>query len=120
MQRLLAVLFTVTFTAAGAAAPAIACVTDDIAASKQHACCGQQPVVTAPVGLCCTVSLPPGRALVEVRPAAAKHDALDRVVARAVSWFTPPHNVDRTSHHELHPHSARSVPIYLEQLTLLI
>ena len=117
MQRLLVILITVTFVAA-TAAPVMACVSGDVGA-VEHACCGQQPVMTAPAGPCCSISLPPGRPLLEVRTAIVKQEALEPVVARDVSWVNAPHDVVRKRHRDRDPRP-RGVPLYLEQLTLLI
>jgi len=123
MRRILATLFTLTFVTAAAAAPRVTCVSDyTVAGYRQHGCCGQQTAVVAPAGPCCVVSQPSqDRALTESRMVGEKHGLIGLPHVSPIPWFqvsdTVSHPPGRSAGS---PHVARRVPIYLEQLSLLI
>ena len=120
MQRLLVLLFTLTFVTAGAAAPAVECVSDDSAVgSGQRSCCGQRPTAVTSAGPCCTVSTRPDRAVTESRTFTGKHNPLEPVAESHVDRLHAPTD-DARMLRVGSQSPPRGVPIYLEQLSLLI
>ena len=123
MQRILITLFTLTFVAASAAVPVAACISDDTAAGyQQHACCGQQTAAVASAGQCCVVlPLSQDQALTESRTVGAKHDVSALTLASHLPWIQLSTSAEHPSGQSARSaHGVRSVPIYLEQLSLLI
>jgi hypothetical protein len=121
MQRVLVLLFALTFITAGAAAPVIECVSNEraVGSGQQHGCCGEQRTVIDVAGPCCLVSPLPARAVAEARAVTAKHDEPgtthdEQADARSVVDTVLP--IPRAQSHAV----PRGIPIYLQQLSLLI
>jgi hypothetical protein len=116
MRRLLVLVFALVFAGSALAAPAAACVpTRDSLRARPHPCC--EVVLTAPVGPCCTVTAPAQRVSnTETRVVAPDQtvtiprtgDGLFAFNRERASTVSPP--VLRGS----------PVPLYLQQLSLLI
>ena len=120
MQRLLVLLFTLIFVTAGAAAPAVECVSDDSAVgSGQSRCCGPEATAVTSAGPCCTVSTRPDRAVTESRTFTGKDNPLQPVTERHVDRLHDPTDDARMLRVESQS-VPRGVPIYLAQLSLLI
>jgi hypothetical protein len=121
MTRFLTVVLSLTIVAVALATPAVACVSTPTLGSE-HGCCGEQAVITpAPVGICCVLSQPTSdRALTGVRNLAAKERLADIGTAHPPVWSAVG---DATVHRRARstsPPGPSTVPIYIQQLSLLI
>ena len=122
MQRVLALLLSLAFVTAAAASPAAACVSTTMATGgSEHECCGDQPLSTAPGGNCCVISQPVrDRALVEARTIGPTDCQADLAAACQTAWLLasdPGRQRHRAGPAVTHVYS---VPIYLQQLSLLL
>jgi len=121
MKHLLALLLSLAVVAVATATPVVACVSTP-ALGGQHGCCGEQAVVTsAPVGSCCFLSRPTSdRALTASRNLTAKERLADIGVSHPPTWYAVG---DATFHRRARstsPPGPAAVPIYIQQLSLLI
>ena len=115
MRRLLVLVFALVFAGSALAAPASACVpTRDGLRAKPHPCC--EVVVTAPVGPCCIVTAPAPRASSTETHVVAPNQTV-AIPRTGVSLFA-----NRDWARTASPPVIRSspVPLYLQQLSLLI
>lgn len=123
MRRVLAVLLSVAFVASVAASPVVRCVRDGMSwgNANEHDCCGEQAVSAAPAGTCCVISQPVGQRTFVKGLTVSPEDrhAVVMVADHAGRMQTTDHG-----RHERHasPPTAHlgAVPIYLQQLSLLI
>jgi hypothetical protein len=120
MKHLLAVLVSLAVVAVATATPVVACVSTP-ALGGQHGCCGEQAVMTsAPVGSCCFLSRPTSDRATESRNLTAKERLADIGVSHPPAWYAVG---DATFHRRASSTSPRGpsgVPIYIQQLSLLI
>ena len=120
MKRVLAVLLSLTIVGAASATPALACVSNATVGDRQHGCCGERTVVSAPAGSCCFLSQPAGeRALTESRNFIEKNRLAEVGAASRPAWLIV---FDTSARRRAGPTSppAPRVPIYIQQLSLLI
>jgi hypothetical protein len=120
MKRLLALLLSLAIVGAAAATPALACVSKATVGDRQHGCCGEGAVVTAPAGTCCFLSQPTNeRTLTESRSLNTQDRDSDVANAGQPIWLAVP---DTSARRRAGPSSPPTlpVPIYIRQLSLLI
>ena len=119
MVRVLALLLTCVVASAVASTPAVACTSTPSVGERGHGCCGERTVASAPIGACCVVSQPAGeRASASRGVVSAQHNP-HLAVAPGVAVF----GVDRHSARfasSSSPPTLRTVPIYIQQSSLLI
>jgi hypothetical protein len=117
MRRWLVFVLAVVIAGSAMAAPAYACVpTHESVKAKPHSCC-ETAMVVAPVGPCCIVTAQVQRlSSTETRVAAPDQSPAIARAADALSWS----GRDRGS--SVPPPTVRPspVPLYLQQLSLLI
>jgi hypothetical protein len=118
MKRVLALLLSLAIVAAVAATPAVACA-GTATLGSQHGCCGTQTVAAAPTGPCCFLSQPSERTVNESRILAAADRAADLLPAHSLAWFDLAERAARSRGSTLPP-GPPPVPIYIQQLSLLI
>ena len=119
MKRLLAFVLSLAIVAVAVATPAVACVSAPTLGS-QHECCGDRAFTAAPVGSCCFLSQPAGnRAVTESRSLAATDRPADAVVDPQPARFGIADAAARWRG-STSPPGSRPVPIYIQQLSLLI
>ena len=121
MHRLLVFLLTLAFGTAAAAAPTVLCASDGMGAgARQHACCQRQAALVAPAGACCLASVPVERAVIELSVSTPRQHEIASPATSHVSWLpAAPVAAIRRSEARSAP-IPRGIPIYLEQLSLLI
>jgi hypothetical protein len=120
MKGVLPLLLSLAIVGASAATPAVEC-TDTATLGNQHGCCGQQTIVSAPAGPCCFLSQPiRDRALTESRHLSATEQHASRDVAAHTTWLAIDTRVARRWVTSTSPPGAPTVPIYIQQLSLLI
>lgn len=112
VHRLLIVLLALTLAGAAAAQPAFACATDQSTVGlPSHDCCGTQRIAPAPVNPCCLTAAPAtAQSSNDIQLAPATPHVVTIVVPEPVRAVAP----------TVGPPPARSVPVYLRQLSLLI
>lgn len=120
MTRVLALLLTAVVAAAVASTPAVACTSTPSLGEREHGCCGERTIGSAPVGPCCVLSQAPGdRAVASSGRLVAKHlsEALGPVSQGL--WFA---RADRARQlaSSASPPGFRPVPIYIQHASLLI
>jgi hypothetical protein len=115
MNRVLALVLSLAFVSAAAATPAVACV-GTATLGSQHGCCGDRAVAAAPAGICCVLSQ---STLTESRNSAATDRPADLVATHQAAWFQ---SVDAglRGRGSTSPPGPPPVPIYIQQLSLLI
>ena len=123
MRRVLTLLLSVVFVASAAASPAVRCAPDGMSWGNPnaHDCCGEKVVSAAPAGTCCILSqTTEERTFVE----SLTVNPTDRHAALMVADHAGGLQAADRGGHERHasPPIARvhAVPIYLQQLSLLI
>ena len=121
MTRALAFLLTVVVAAAVTSTPAVACASTPAVGERGHGCCGERTIASAPVGPCCFLSQPVrDRAVTSSGSLAAKH------YSEALGSVSQGMWVARSDRRLLQlagsasPPSSRTVPIYIQQSSLLI
>jgi len=115
MRRLLVFVLALVIAGSAMVPPAYACVPTHSIAAKPHPCC--PPAITAvPVGPCCIITAPVQRSSTETRIAAPDQTAAVPRTSDGLFWF----NQARAS--RVSPPALRGspVPLYLQQLSLLI
>ena len=120
MRRLLSILLILLLVTAAAATPAVACVSPTPSMGTPHDCC-EEAISAAPDGFCCVVSAPTSeRSFVESRLLGAKEHATHAYATlHPASFPAPTDRVERRGGSPPLLH-VRTVPIYLQQLSLLI
>jgi hypothetical protein len=117
MRRLLVFALALVIAGSAVAAPAYACVpTHERMTAKPHSCC-DTAIAAAPVGPCCIVTAPVQRlSNTETRITAPDHTAAMPVAAGALF------RLGRARGSSVSPPILRGspVPLYLQQLSLLI
>lgn len=117
MRRLLILVLSLAIAGTALAAPACACVAMTSAiTSNGHTCCDEPALTTAPAGLCCVVSTPVRVASTESRQPAPDRHAV--VMLRAHAGVSPQHDFAPNASPPVQ--RSASVPLYLQQLSLLI
>jgi len=121
MTRVLAVILSLGVVAVLASTPEVACAGSPTLGG-QHGCCDRQAVVTsAPVGSCCFLSRPTSdRALTESRNLMAKERLADIGVSHPPTWYAVGEATARRRASSTSPPGSSAVPIYIQQLSLLI
>jgi len=118
MKRLAALLLSLAIVTAAAVLSPIACAGTPTLGT-QHRCCGTQPVAAAPTGPCCFLSQPSERTVNESRILAAADRAVDLLPAHSLAWLDLAEHASR-SRGSTSPPGPPPVPIYIQQLSLLI
>ena len=120
MKRLLALLLALAIVTTASVTPAVACVSKATVGDRQHGCCGERAVVSAPTGTCCFLSQPRNeRTITESRNLTANDRHLDVATTSRPIWWAV---LDTSAHRRAGPTSPPTapVPIYIRQLSLLI
>ena len=121
MRRALStLLLSLVLVAAAATGPAFACVGEGaLVGTSQHSCC-DEAFSAAPLATCCVVAQPlRDRALTESRLLLSNHRQVAQAVAPTRAWFTTADAVPRRGSPPIIG-STPALPIYLQQLALLI
>jgi len=120
MKGVLPLLLSLAIVTASAATPVVECA-GTATLGSQHGCCGEQTIVSAPAGTCCLLSQPiRDRALTESRHLGAKEQPAARDVAAHAMWFAIDTSAARRRAMSTSPPGPPAVPIYIQQLALLI
>jgi len=122
MRRLLSIVLALLLVTVATATPAIACVATTSSMGTRHACCeGPQAIVAAPAGSCCVLSAPISeRSFVEARFIDGKgHATPVSPTLHSALFQAPVDRVDRLGG-SLPRLYVRTIPLYLQQLSLLI
>jgi hypothetical protein len=115
MRRVLILVLALAFAGSAVAAPTTACVPRDGVRTKPHPCC--EVAVSAPVGPCCIVTAPALRvSSTETRLVAPDQTAAIPRAGAGLFAF----NRERASNVSPPLRRGSPVPIYLQQLALLI
>ena len=119
--RVLALFVSLIVIAGVASTPAVACVDTPAVGDGGHGCCGERTIASAPVGPCCFLSQPArDRAVTSSGSLSAKH------YSEALGSVSQGMWVARSDRRLLQlagsasPPSSRTVPIYIQQSSLLI
>ena len=122
MHRLLVFLLTLAFGTAAAAAPAVLCASDSMGAGarQHHACCQRQAAIVAPAGACCIASVPVERAVLELSLSTPRLHAIAPAATSHANWLNAAPVAGVRRNEARSAPIPRGIPIYLEQLSLLI
>src|SRR5262245_33119327 len=89
MKQLLALLLALAVVTTTSVTPAVACVSKATLSDRQHSCCGERAVVSAPTGTCCFLSQPTNeRTITESRNLITNDRHLDVATASHSLWWT--------------------------------
>ena len=119
MRRVLALLLAICVIAATATASPVVCASPFAPTASIHGCCGDQlPLLTAPPSSCCAISQAPApRGPIQSRVVSTDL----QFTAVAALWLRRADPPERTLASLRPPDAAVSpVPLYLQQLSLLI
>jgi len=120
MRRVLAFLLPLAIVAAITATPAAQCVSTPTLGSD-HGCCGEQAAISAPTGPCCFLSQPANdRTLTASRHLSAKERHAEIGAITQATWAAVVDTMCQRRATSTSPPGSRPVPIYIQQLSLLI
>jgi hypothetical protein len=121
MNRVLAVILSLGVVAVLASTPEVACAGSPTLGG-QHGCCGGEAVITsAPVGSCCFLSRPTSdRALTQSRNLTAKERLAEIGSSHPPTWYAIGDATAYRRARSTSPPGSSAVPIYIQQLSLLI
>ena len=122
MQRVLALLLSVVFVTAAAVGPMATCRPGTTSlGNSDHECCGDQAISAAPVGACCVVSQGTrDRTFLEARTTSSNDRQADIAISNHAAWLELVDHGRQQRHSSPPPAHVRAVPIYLQQLSLLL
>jgi hypothetical protein len=121
MTRVLALLVSLVVIVGVSSTPAVACVDTPAVGDAGHGCCGERTITSAPVGPCCFLSQPAGdRALTSSDRLVSKHHSDALGVVGPGAWFASADQRSLQRTRSASPPGLRTVPIYIQQSSLLI
>ena len=119
MIRVLAVVVASFVAVAVVAPPALACASTPSVGERGHGCCGERTVASAPVGACCFVSQPAGERSAAWRGLVSTHHDQPLTLARGFAVLGSDRYSSRFASASSPP-ALRTVPLYIQQSSLLI